>query len=153
MKVRPAVVLSRNNQVLLMQYQYGNTTLFALPGGNPDSGEDLEAALERELMEELGVEIQVFQMLFCGVVSRPSQPEDVLHCVFIGEVFGGEPALNPEHTTATAVVWKSMIDLDELAMYPSVAHKQQGHRFTKHPAVHALRPASSTPRQAPRSRR
>lgn len=136
MKVRPAVVLSRNNQVLLMQYQYGDTTVFALPGGNPDPGEDLEAALERELMEELGVEIQVFQMLFCGVVTRPGQPEDVLHCVFIGEIFGGEPALNPEHTTAAAVVWKFITDLDELAMYPSVAQAIQEHHAALMPTTY-----------------
>ncbi len=55
-----------------MQYRYGDTDVFALPGGNPDPGEDLEATLERELMEELGVDIQVFAMLFCGVVTRPN---------------------------------------------------------------------------------
>ncbi|MBO0937731.1 NUDIX hydrolase [Fibrella sp. HMF5335] len=136
MKVRPAVVLSRNDAVLLMQYQYGDTTVFALPGGNPDPGEDLEATLERELMEELGVEIQVFQLLFCGVVTRPNQPEDVLHCVFIGEIFGGEPVLNADHTTAAAVVWKPIADLDDLAMYPSVASAIQEHHAALLPTTY-----------------
>ncbi|MBO0930900.1 NUDIX hydrolase [Fibrella aquatilis] len=136
MKVRPAVVLSRNNEVLLMQYHYGTTTLFALPGGNPDPGEDLEATLERELMEELGVEIQVFQMLFCGVVTRPNQLEDVLHCVFVGEIFGGEPILNAEHTTAAAIVWKPITELEELALYPSVASAIQEYHAAMLPTTY-----------------
>ncbi|XWW48150.1 NUDIX hydrolase [Fibrella sp. USSR17] len=136
MTVRPAVVLLRNDAVLLMQYRYGDTDVFALPGGNPDPGEDLEATLERELMEELGVEIQVFNMLFCGVVTRPNQKEDVLHCVFVGEIFGGEPVLNPAHTSACSVIWKPVEELTDLAMYPSVATAIQEHHTAMLPTTY-----------------
>ncbi|MBO0949745.1 NUDIX hydrolase [Fibrella forsythiae] len=136
MTVRPAVVLLRNDAVLLMQYRYGDTDVFALPGGNPDPGEDLEATLERELMEELGIEIQVFNMLFCGVVTRPNQKEDVLHCVFFGELFSGEPTLNPVHTTAKSVLWKPVDELTDLAMYPSVAAAIQEHHTAMLPTTY-----------------
>ena len=128
MTVRPAVVFLRDDAVLLMQYRYGDTDVFALPGGNPDPGEDLEATLRRELMEELGVVIRVSKLLFCGVVvARPNQKEDVLHCVFSGEISAGEPALNPQHTTAKSIIWKPVAELTHLAMYPSVATATQEH--------------------------
>ncbi|CCH00676.1 NUDIX hydrolase [Fibrella aestuarina BUZ 2] len=120
MKVRPAVVLRQNDSVLLMHYRYGDTDVFALPGGNPDPGEDLEATLERELEEELGISIQVSQLLFCGVVNNGGRREDVLHCVFMGDWLGGDPALNPEHTTARAIVWQPLDTLPDLNLYPNV---------------------------------
>lgn len=103
-----------------MQYRYGDTDVFALPGGNPDPGEDLEATLERELQEELGIDIQVSQMLFCGVVTSGGPREDVLHCVFMGDLLAGEPTLNPVHTTARAVVWQPLDALPDLNLYPNV---------------------------------
>ncbi len=119
-----------------MQYRYGDTDVFALPGGNPDPGEDLEATLERELIEELGVDIQVFTMLFCGVVTRPNQKEDVLHCVFFGSIVGGEPVLNPAHTSACRVIWKPVDELTDLAMYPSVASAIQEHHTALLPTAY-----------------
>ncbi|HEY0110496.1 MAG TPA: NUDIX hydrolase [Fibrella sp.] len=136
MTVRPAVVILHNDAVLLMQYRYGNTDVFALPGGNPDPGEDLEATLERELIEELGVEIRVSTMLFCGVVTRPNQKEDVLHCVFFGEISSGEPILNPAHTSACSISWKPIDELTDLAMYPSVAAAIQEHHTAMLPTAY-----------------
>lgn len=136
MIVRPAVLLLQDEAVLLMQYRYGNTDVFALPGGNPDPGEDLEATLERELQEELGLAIQVFGLLFCGVVTRPGQKDDVLHCVFSAEIFGGTPTLNPTQTTALNVVWKKLTELPNLALYPSVAHAIQKHHTALLPTTY-----------------
>lgn len=118
-----------------MQYRYGDTDVYALPGGNPDPGEDLEATLHRELLEELGVEIRVSKLLFCGVVvARASRKEDVLHCIFLGEIVGGDPELNPLHTTAQSLVWKPVGELVHLAMYPSVAIAIQEHSAATLPA-------------------
>lgn len=137
MKVRPAVVLRQHDTVLLMHYRYGETDVFALPGGNPDPGEDLEATLERELQEELGIEIQVFQMLFCGVVTGgDGRREDVLHCVFLGELFGGIPTLNPDQTTARAVVWKPIDELADLNLYPNVGEAIQEHQSALLPTTY-----------------
>jgi 8-oxo-dGTP diphosphatase len=136
MKVRPAVVLRRHDTILLMHYRYNDTDVYALPGGNPDPGEDLEATLEREAMEELGIEVQLFQMLFCGVVASGGHREDVLHCVFLGEIVVGEPALNPEHTTARALIWQPIESLPELNLYPNVGEAIQEHHTTLLPTAY-----------------
>ncbi|WP_345271381.1 NUDIX hydrolase [Nibrella viscosa] len=125
MKVRPALLIQRDNQILVMQYRYGEEDVYALPGGNPDRGETLDIALIRELQEELGIDVEVGPLAFAGEVMLPQAKEDVLHMVFTGEITDGEPVLNPEHTTALAVVWKPVSELDSLNMYPNVGRQIQ----------------------------
>ncbi|RRB04158.1 NUDIX domain-containing protein [Larkinella rosea] len=130
MKVRPAVLLIENNHLLLMQYRYGETDVYGLPGGNPDKGETLDQTVMRELREELGVDVEVGPIAFVGEVIFPEikgvEPkEDVLHVVFSGELIGGIPQLNPEETTALAVVWKPVRELDSLNLYPNLGQQIQ----------------------------
>ncbi|WP_128545464.1 NUDIX domain-containing protein [Larkinella soli] len=130
MKVRPAILLIENNHLLLMQYRYGDTDVFALPGGNPEPGETMDLTLIRELQEELGVEVEIGPIAFVGEVIQPQtgEPEgkeDVLHVVFLGQVIGGIPRLNPTETTALAVSWKPVGELASLNLYPNVGRQIQ----------------------------
>lgn len=52
-KSRVRAIIRRDDMLLLVQHKGYNT--WCLPGGGIDEGEGLVAALERELMEELGV--------------------------------------------------------------------------------------------------
>nr|WP_293835936.1 NUDIX domain-containing protein [uncultured Arsenicibacter sp.] len=125
MKVRPSALIIQNNHALLMHYRYGDVDVYALPGGNPDRGETLPQVTERELEEELGITVEVGPMILAGEVIRPeSDPTQahkvVLHVVFAADIIAGFPVLNPEHTTALAIVWKPVRELDSLNMYPNV---------------------------------
>ncbi|WP_234736315.1 NUDIX domain-containing protein [Tellurirhabdus bombi] len=125
MKVRPALLLLENNHVLLMHYRYGESDVYALPGGNPDRGETMDTTLIRELEEELGIDVEVGSVACMGEVILPEAKNDVLHVVFSGQIIGGLPKLNPEHTTALAVVWKPIAELAALNMYPNVGRQIQ----------------------------
>ncbi len=120
MKVRPSVALVANHQVLLMQYQYGDTLVYNLPGGNTDPSETLTETIIRELQEEINVTVLVENLLLCGEVILPQQKTDVLHCVFKGKIIANEPMLNPNETSALAIVWQPIDSLDTLPMYPNV---------------------------------
>jgi 8-oxo-dGTP diphosphatase len=138
MNVRPALAIYRDDQILLMRYRYGNFDVYALPGGNPDPGEGLPETLERELHEELQLDVEVFGFMFCGVVSRSKQAEDVLHCVFYGEVFDGEPILDPAHTTALAVEWIAVDKLPSLNLYPNVGTALEEYFHSRKPTTQYL---------------
>ena len=125
MKVRPSIAIVENNHLLLMQYRYGNTDVYNLPGGNVDKGETLTETVVRELMEELGIEVEVGEMILLGDVIMPEGKEDVLHCVFEGKIITGNPVLNPKQTSALEMLWMPLGDLHELDMYPNVGAELQ----------------------------
>jgi 8-oxo-dGTP diphosphatase len=50
-----AVVLDDNDRILLVHFEFPDWTLWATPGGGIESDESLEAAIRRELREEVGL--------------------------------------------------------------------------------------------------
>lgn len=125
MKVRPSIAIVENNNILLMMYKYSNTNVYNLPGGNVDKGETLIETVVRELMEELGIEVDLEEMILSGDVIMSEGKEDVLHCVFEGKILSGKPILNSKETSALSVVWIPLVDLHELEMYPNVGAELQ----------------------------
>jgi 8-oxo-dGTP diphosphatase len=120
MKVRPAVVIVKEETVLTMRYVYGEKEVYALPGGNPDPDECLPEALRRELMEELGVTVEIGEMALCGEVLWGEMRKETLHMVFSAEIANGIPKLNPQETTALEIVWLPYNELGQRLMYPNV---------------------------------
>lgn len=120
MKVRPSAIIVENNHVLLLRYNYGGNDVFALPGGNPDRGETLPQTIERELSEELGIEVEVGGEAFFGEVLIPQQKEDVLHVIFMAKIIAGIPQLNIQETTALEVSWQPFEALNSFNLYPNV---------------------------------
>ncbi|WAC11081.1 NUDIX domain-containing protein [Dyadobacter pollutisoli] len=118
MNVRPSALILLDGSILTLRYCYGDTEVFALPGGNPDPGECLSEALARELYEELGVAAEVNTMVFCGEVIWPEVKKETLHMVFQTEI-SGIPELNPVHTTALEIVWLPIASLATKLLYPN----------------------------------
>ncbi|PRY32812.1 ADP-ribose pyrophosphatase YjhB (NUDIX family) [Spirosoma oryzae] len=124
MKVRPSALIWRvqdsQTEVLLMRYCYGGQDVFALPGGNPDRGEILPETIVRELHEELGVRVDVGEMILAGEMLLTERNDDVLHVVFAARNLQGTPELNPAETSALELVWKPITDISQLNLYPNV---------------------------------
>ena len=120
MRCRPALVLLENNHLLVMKYQYGDHFIYNLPGGNPDPGELLSETIARECMEELGIDVEVGQMLLMGQVSGTENRDDVLHILFEGELIGGIPELQVGETNAQEVLWMPINQLSQVTMYPNI---------------------------------
>ncbi|QJW91808.1 NUDIX hydrolase [Spirosoma taeanense] len=129
MKVRPSALIWRQNanqtEVLLMHYNYGNQDVFALPGGNPNRGEILPETVVREIREELGVSVDIGEMILAGEMLLSQRNDDVLHVVFAARNLQGDPALNPAETTALAIVWKPVAELNQLNLYPNIGSRIQ----------------------------
>ncbi|MFM1836669.1 MAG: hypothetical protein RJA04_1357, partial [Bacteroidota bacterium] len=119
-RCRPALVLLENNHLLVMKYQYGEQFIYNLPGGNPDPGELLSETISRECREELGIDVEVGQMLLMGQVSGTENRDDVLHILFEGELIGGIPELQVGETNAQEVLWLPINQLSQVTMYPNI---------------------------------
>ncbi|GAB3687106.1 NUDIX domain-containing protein [Spirosoma flavus] len=129
MKVRPCALIWQQNadqtEILFMRYQYGGQDVFALPGGSPDRGETLPETVAREIQEELGVSVDVGEMILAGEMLLTQRNDDVLHVVFAARNVVGEPKLNPAETTALELAWKSVSELDSLNLYPNIGARLQ----------------------------
>ncbi|AFD05815.1 NUDIX domain-containing protein [Solitalea canadensis] len=119
-KIRPSIVLLNNDSVLLMKYIYGGTEVYGLPGGNPEVGESLQQAVVRELKEELGLTIEIDDLLFVAETHRVEKQEVVVHNIFAGKIVAGVPVLNAIHTSALSAEWINVDDLDDKNLYPNI---------------------------------
>lgn len=129
MKVRPSALIWRQQanqtEILLMRYNYGGQDVFALPGGNPDRNETLPQTIIREIREELGVSVDVGEMILAGEMLLSQRNDDVLHIVFAARNLQGEPNLNPAETTALNLVWIPVSEVDKLNLYPNIGARIQ----------------------------
>lgn len=65
-----AVVLDRENRVLILHHRLRPKTGWGLPGGFLDAGEQPSEAIVREIMEETGLELRDIRMLYVRTLGR-----------------------------------------------------------------------------------
>lgn len=119
MNVRPSAVIVRDQTVLTLRYRYQSTDVYALPGGNPDPGENVRETLVRELNEELGIHAEVDELVACGEVIWTEIKKECLHMVFKAET-DEIPVIDPKETTALEVVWLPISELENYLLYPNI---------------------------------
>jgi 8-oxo-dGTP diphosphatase len=125
MKTRPSAIIIADNKLLTLKYIYSETEIYAIPGGNLEFGEKLEQALIRELSEEIGLEIEVQNLLFLAEVHQ--QDKETLHCVFNAQIVSGTPKLNPNETTALEICWIPLDAIEDFNLYPNIKTQLKEH--------------------------
>lgn len=123
--IRPAILIIENQRVLTMQYNYGGEEVYNLPGGNLELGEYLSDALAREMQEELEIEVSVGEMILVGEVYFEERKKHTLHLLFEGKITAGIPTLNPKETSALAIKWLAINDLEKVNLYPNLSKQIQ----------------------------
>ena len=83
MKARAAVILIENDKIALIERHRLRKHYFVFPGGKIESGEIAAFAAQRELKEELGLDIEIDQMV------AEVWYEDTPQYYFLGRTIGG----------------------------------------------------------------
>ncbi len=109
-----AALIKQENKVLATQRGYGEwKDGWEFPGGKIEAGETPEAALRREILEELAVEVEVQSRLVTVEYDYP-QFHLTMHCYWC-RLLKGEPTLL-EHEAAQ---WLTRDQLDSVDWLPA----------------------------------
>jgi 8-oxo-dGTP diphosphatase len=119
-KIRPSIILIEDESILLMRYSYGGSDVWGIPGGGVNDGETVPDTLKRELGEELGVSIEIGDLVCLVETPAAEKVKHTLHCVFRGLITKGEPQINPNETTAIDIEWIKIDDIKNRILYPPI---------------------------------
>ena len=75
-----AVVVDAEGRVLLLKHVFRTGSGWGIPGGFIGEGEQPEAAIKRELMEETGLELEQAKFVFARTLQKVSHLEIIFRC-------------------------------------------------------------------------
>ena len=109
--VKIAAYSSDANAVLIMLYgeDPDHPKAYGLPGGHIDGNEQPDEALERELQEELGITIDVFEH---RDFFRKNHDGDLV--LAYSAVVDGSIVMQPPHPEVERAVWMSRAEVEQL---------------------------------------
>lgn len=119
MTVVAAALLDGDGRILLQQRAPGRAMagLWEFPGGKVEEGELPEAALARELEEELGIGIAREDVVPACFASAPVGGRHMVLLLYLCRRWRGEPAA----LDASALVWLRPAEMRPLEMPPADA--------------------------------
>jgi 8-oxo-dGTP diphosphatase len=117
MTVVAAALADGDGRVLLQQRAPGRHMegLWEFPGGKVDSDELPEAALVRELREELGIEVAPTSLVPACFASAPLGQKHMVLLLYLCRNWRGEP----QPLDASALRWLRPEEMDKLEMPPA----------------------------------
>ncbi len=112
-----AALIDTDGRVLVQQRPEGKALagLWEFPGGKIEPGETPEAALVRELHEELGIAIESACLAPAAFASEPLDGRHMILLLYVCRKWRGIP----EAREAAALRWARPIELHPLAMPPA----------------------------------
>jgi ADP-ribose pyrophosphatase YjhB (NUDIX family) len=120
MRVRVSAVFQRANEILCMKYIYGGKEVFALPGGGVDQDVPLKEAVVNEWKDELGVKVDIGEVVMIGEAPATKRHSQTLHIIFEALEIYGTPKVRPDNTSSLGISWVPIEALNTSAIYPDV---------------------------------
>jgi len=119
-RLRVAAAVTRGGKLLLVRHRKPGEEYFMLPGGGVKWGESMEEALEREVREETGLEVQAGRLLCVSETLYPDGSRHIVNLVFRGLERGGE--IRPSSDARVeGCAFVDLGDLPGIRLYPPMA--------------------------------
>ncbi len=123
-QLRVAAIIVREGQLLLVEHRKRGQRYWVLPGGRLEGRETLDAALRRELEEELRLEARVGPLVIVCESLAPDR--HVVNLIFQSEIGeSAEPQLDPRDPVLAGWQWVSVDQLPRLDFRPPIAEAVQ----------------------------
>lgn len=125
MRDRGSVVIIENSKVALIRRERDDRTYYVFPGGGMEAGETIEECAKREAFEELGVNVEINELL-------AAVPYNGTQYYFLAKIIGGKfgTGQGEEYSDVTngtyLPIWLQIVELSKLDVIPKdVAEKVQ----------------------------
>jgi ADP-ribose pyrophosphatase YjhB (NUDIX family) len=119
-QLRVAALIVRADQLLLVEHRKRGQRYWVLPGGRLQGDETLDAALRRELREELALEARVGRLVIVCETLAPDR--HVVNLIFQAEIGEGiAPRLDERDPVLAGWQWVSADQLPRLDFRPPIA--------------------------------
>jgi 8-oxo-dGTP diphosphatase len=124
-RIRVSAILRWHGRVLLCRHEKGGREVWLLPGGGVKSGESLVDALDRELVEEVGIEPPSVEGPVALVDSiapeRSLRAKHVVHVIFAGDLDGSLTEVASQDEAVRGHRLFALDELDGVALHPPIA--------------------------------
>ena len=122
-------VIIEDNKLLVMHHRSTDGDYYILPGGGQKNGETLDAAIQRECLEEAGVKVGVIDVLyihdyieanheFAGLNPGFHQVEIIFECQLLDDSTLGQGT--QMDTRQIGVSWLPLDELSQHPLYPKI---------------------------------
>lgn len=103
-------VVMRGDEILLIERRAPNRVWWQIPGGFVEVDEPIHTAIEREVMEETGIEARALDVVgFRHAAGVPDRPIANIYVVFRLEAVGGAPRPDNEESFSVEFVHRDQI--------------------------------------------
>lgn len=113
-----ALIYDEHDKVLLVQQRKGKTEYWLLPGGGIEFGESAVFALERELKEELQLQLVSAQFAHVNESIDPKKKRHLVQLVFLVQVALLRPMPNPKESSITGFGFFSVEEILAMDLRP-----------------------------------
>lgn len=114
-KIAQKAIIVRNNKVLLLRDPRMEQVIWEIPGGRMNIDEEPRAALVREIQEELGVTIQVGEVVYMEQFIQGSEGKRAFVIVYLATLLDDTVDFTLSSEEVCEIAW---ITKEELGNYP-----------------------------------
>lgn len=115
LQIRVTAVLIENSKILLVKQAVSQDRNWSLPGGRVERGELLSEAIEREMKEETGLDIEIKRLLY--VCDKPDAEPPLLHITFEVSRIAGSVTLPTNEYDANPIHDVRFVKIADLCDY------------------------------------
>ncbi|MCB1143075.1 MAG: NUDIX hydrolase [Leptospiraceae bacterium] len=121
LRVRVAALIENDaGEILLLKQKKKKKDYWLLPGGGIEFGESAINALERELLEELNIQIEKPEFLLLNENIDPNGGRHLIQLVFSAKIKSGEPVLPKKDKIILDFQYFSRANLESIEIRPDI---------------------------------